>query len=144
MKILDTHNEFNYTYYEACDKLKSEYDRMYGIIKANGHALMSDSWSLDAGILLENDTTVIAGAFFNLSKSPSSILIHIVFVDEVYRQQGIYKKMHSLIDLIGNELNRHNVYSYIHSKNEIMQDYVAKSIGYETVMQLVSRKIKEN
>lgn len=141
MKILDTFKDFNYTYYEACDILKKNYDQMYDIIKANGHALSSDSWTLDAGILLENGEKVIAGAFFNLSKSTNSILIHIIYVDNEYRRQGIYKKLHSLIDLIGNEQNRHSVFSYIHNKNELMK-YVGNSIGYEPIMQLVRRDIK--
>jgi hypothetical protein len=117
---------------------------MYGIIKASGHALASDSWSLDAGILLENGNKVIAGGFFNLSKSPTSILIHIIFVEESYRKNGIYTKIHSLIDILGIEQNRHNIYSYVHSKNKIMQEHIVKKIGYEPVMQLVSRQIKGN
>jgi hypothetical protein len=117
---------------------------MYEVIKASGHALASDSWSLDAGILLENNDKVIAGAFFNLSKSSTSILIHIIFVDEEYRKSGIYTKIHSLIDILGIEQNRNDVYSYVHSKNKIMQEHIVKKIGYEPVMQLVSRKIKGN
>lgn len=142
MRTLDNFNDFNYNYYENCDKLRTEYERMYGIIKAAGHALASDSWPLDAGILLENNNNVIAGAFFNLSKSATSILIHVIFVDEKYRQSGIYTKMHTLIDYIGIEQNRHHVYSYIHAKNQIMQEYIMKKIGYETVMHLVTRPIK--
>lgn len=144
MRTLDTFQEFNYNYYECCDKLRIEYDRMYGVIKESGHALASDSWSLDAGILLENDNKVIAGGFFNLSKSPTSILIHIIFVEESYRKNGIYTKIHSLIDILGIEQNRHNIYSYVHSKNKIMQEHIVKKIGYEPVMQLVSRQIKGN
>lgn len=142
MRILETVNEFSYTYYEVCDKLKLEYDRMYGIIKATGHALASDSWPLDAGILLENKDTIIAGAFFNLSKSQSSILIHIIFVEESHRQQGIYKKMHSLIDMIGKESGRSSIYSYIHAENQVMQQHVVEKIGYKPVMHLVKREIK--
>jgi RimJ/RimL family protein N-acetyltransferase len=117
---------------------------MYGVIKADGHALASDSWSLDAGVLLENGSKVIAGGFFNLSKSPTSILIHLIFVEETYRKNGIYTKIHSLIDVVGTEQNRHKIYSYVHSKNKIMQEHIIKKIGYEPVMQLVSRKIKGN
>ena len=144
MRTLDTFQEFNYNYYECCNKLRVEYDRMYEVIKASGHALASDSGSLDAGILLENNDKVIAGAFFNLSKSSTSILIHIIFVDEEYRKSGIYTKIHSLIDILGIEQNRNDVYSYVHSKNKIMQEHIVKKIGYEPVMQLVSRKIKGN
>jgi len=142
MRILDTFKEFNYTYYEVCDKLKKEYDRMYGIIKAAGHALASDSWPLDAGILLENEDKIIAGAFFNLSKSQSSILIHIIFVDEEYRKSGIYTKMHSLVDLLGKEMDRDNIYSYIHMDNAVMRDYIVDKIGYKPVMQLVKREVR--
>jgi RimJ/RimL family protein N-acetyltransferase len=127
---------------ENCEELAKEYDRMYGIIKANGHALASDAWTLDAGILLKNENEVIAGAFFNFSKSPSSILIHIIFVEDQHRQQGIYTKLHSLIDTLGKELGRPSIYSYIHSGNQIMQEHIMKKIGYETVMQLVKRGIK--
>jgi RimJ/RimL family protein N-acetyltransferase len=125
-----------------CEELSNEYNRMYSIIKANGHALSSDVWSLDAGILLKNDQEIIAGSFFNLSKSPRSILIHIIFVEEQYRKQGIYTKMHSLIDRLGKEMNRTEIYSYIHADNQIMQKHLIEKIGYKTVMQLVKREIK--
>jgi RimJ/RimL family protein N-acetyltransferase len=125
-----------------CEELTTEYNRMYGIIKANGHALASDAWTLDAGILLKTDQEIIAGSFFNLSKSPSSILIHIIFVEDQHRQQGIYTKMHSLIDTLGKELSRSSIYSYIHSKNQVMQEHIMKKIGYEPVMQLVKKEIK--
>jgi hypothetical protein len=143
MKILDKFKNFNYTYYGKCEKLQTEYNRMYNIIHLNGYTVGSNEhWPLDAGILLENDDEVIAGAFFNLTKIKSSILILAIFVEEKYRKNGIYTKMHSLIDDIGNQDSRQAVYSYIHSKNELMQQHVAKSIGYETVMHLVSRPIK--
>jgi RimJ/RimL family protein N-acetyltransferase len=115
---------------------------MYGIIKANGHVLASDAWPLDGGILLKNDIEVIAGAFFNLSKSSSSILIHIIFVDDRHRQQGIYTKLHSLIDKVGNELNKSSIYSYIHADNQIMNNIVINKVGYKPVMHLVTREIK--
>jgi RimJ/RimL family protein N-acetyltransferase len=115
---------------------------MYDIIKSSGHALASDTWPLDGGILLKNTSEVIAGAFFNLSKSSSSILIHIIFVEDQHRHQGIYTKMHSLIDMLGKELGRLSIYSYIHSGNQIMQSHIMKKIGYEPVMQLVKRGIK--
>ena len=141
MKTLDNYKEFRYHYYEANDKLHNEYDRMYGIIKASGHALASDSWPLDAGILLENDDKVIAGSFFNLSKSSSSILIHIIYVEEEYRKQGIYTKMHQLINTVGKQQNRTNVYSYIHMDNYIMTNHIVDKIGYKPIMQLVKRDI---
>lgn len=141
--LLDTFKDYNYIYYKNCtNKLQSQYERMYGIIKANGHALASDAWSLDSGILLEKDDEVIAGTFFNLTKSPSSILIHVIFVEEQHRQQGIYTKMHELLNDIGNYLGRKTVYSYIHIQNELMNDHIMKKIGYEPIMQLVKREIK--
>jgi hypothetical protein len=141
MKTLDNYKEFKYHYYEANDKLRKEYDRMYGIIKASGHALASDSWPLDAGILLENDDKVIAGSFFNLSNSPSSILIHVIFVEEEYRKQGIYTKMHQLINTVGKEQNRTSVYSFIHIDNRVMTNHIVDKIGYKLIMQLVKRDI---
>jgi len=142
LEILDSHGPYQYVFMNNCEELTTEYNRMYGIIKASGHALASDAWPLDAGILLKTDQEIIAGSFFNLSKSPSSILIHIIFVEDQHRQQGIYTKMHSLIDTLGKELSRSSIYSYIHSKNQVMQEHIMKKIGYEPVMQLVKKEIK--
>lgn len=143
LQILDSHKNYQYVYLDMCEELSNEYYRMYGIVNANGHALASvGTWPLDGGILLKNDSEVIAGAFFNLSKSSITILIHIIFVEDQHRQQGIYTKMHSLIDMLGKELGRSSIYSYIHSENQIMQEHVMKKIGYEPVMQLVKREIK--
>ena len=142
LEILDSHGSYQYVFMNNCEVLTTEYNRMYGIIKDNGHALASDAWTLDAGILLKTDQEIIAGSFFNLSKSSSSILIHIIFVEEAHRKKGIYTKMHSLIDRLGQETGRKNIYSYVHQKNEIMQDYIIEKIGYEPVMQLVKREIK--
>lgn len=142
LQVLDVYKQFSYVYHDYSELLQKEYDKMYGIIKANGHALASDSWSLDGGILLEASNEVIAGAFFNLTKSQSSILIHIIYVDDNHRCQGIYKKMHSLIDQLGKETGRKNIYSYIHQQNDIMQNHIIEKIGYKTVMHLVKRDIK--
>ncbi len=141
LEILDTHGDYQYIYYDVCEELQQEYERMYGIIKANGHAIASDSWPLDAGILLRNGNDIIAGAFFNLSRSPAAILIHIIYVDDNHRRKGIYTKMHSLIDKLGKETNRTNIVSYVHMGNKIMQEHVVDKIGYKPVMQLVTRKI---
>lgn len=141
LQELGSYKQYSYVYHDYSQTLEKEYDRMYGIIKANGHALASDAWSLDGGILLQHDHEVIAGAFFNLTKNPSSILIHIVFVEEEHRRHGIYKQMHSYIDQLGKETGKKNIYSYIHQKNEIMQDFIIDKIGYEPVMQLVKREI---
>lgn len=141
-QVLGSYKHYSYVYHDYSQVLQKEYDRMYGIIKANGHALASDAWTLDGGILLQDDSRVIAGAFFNLTKNPSSILIHIIFVSEEHRQQGIYKKMHSLIELIGKESKRTSIYSYIHAENQVMQQHVVEKIGYKPVMHLVKREIK--
>jgi RimJ/RimL family protein N-acetyltransferase len=116
---------------------------MYDAIKSNGWVIgSSDHWMLDSGILLENDDEIIAGAFFNLNKIKSSILILVIFVDEKYRQNGIYKKLHSLIDEVGKQENRQAVYSYIHVDNKLMNEHIMEKIGYEPVMQLVKRPIR--
>jgi len=142
MRTLDTFKEFSYNYYENCDKLRNEYERMFGIILASGHALKPYLYPLDAGILLEDkNDNVIAGGFFNLSKHVYSILIHIIYVDEGHRQSGIYTKIHTLIDQIGIEQGKNQIWSYIHAKNQIMLKHVIQKIGYEPVMQLVKRDI---
>lgn len=141
LQILDTHHGYSYVYHTYSDVLQKEYDRMYGVIKSNGHALASNAWPLDGGILLQDNVKTIAGAFFNLTKSQSSILIHIIFVEEEYRRQGIYKRMHLLINQLGKESGRTNIYSYVHQSNYIMQKYIVEKIGYKPVMQLMTRQI---
>ena len=145
MRTLDTFKEFSYNYYENCDKLRNVYERMFGIIKASGHALTPNEYLLDAGILLEdNNDNVIAGAFLNLSKYATVLIILIIYVDEGHRQSGIYTKIHMLIDQIGIKQSKKQIYSYIHMKNQIMQEHIMKKIGYEPIMQLVSRPVKGN
>lgn len=141
MRILGKFENYNYVHYNYCVRLKYYYDEMYNIVKNNGHALMANNWSLDAGILLENQKDVIAGAFYNTTKNSNSILIHIVFVKEEYRRRGIYSALHKFIDNLGKEDNRSNVYSYIHANNNIMNEYICKKIGYSPVMHLVKREI---
>lgn len=145
MKILDKFKNLNYTYYDNCEKIETEYNRMFDILKSSGYTLgaTEDGLTLDGGILLENDAGVVAGAFFNFTKFKNSVIILTIFVEEEYRKNGIYTKMHSLIDSIGNEHNKLAVYSHIHAKNDLMQQHVAKSIGYETVMHVVRRPIKK-
>jgi hypothetical protein len=143
MKILDKFKNFNYTYYTNCEKLQSEYVRMYDVIKSNGWVIGSSNHIVvQYGILLENDDNIIAGAFFNINKIRSSILIFIIFVDEKHRQNGIYKKFHSLIDEIGKQENCLSVLSYIHVDNKLMNDHIVEKIGYEPVMHLVKRTIR--
>jgi hypothetical protein len=142
MKKLDTYKEFTYIYYESCDKLKSEYDRMYKTLIANGHALESSIWPLESGILLENENEVIAGSFFNLKSRVSSILMYLVFVEEPHRKNGIYKNMHLLVNRLGKEQGKTSIYSYIHLDNSVMQDHVAKNIGYIPLMHVVRKDIK--
>jgi hypothetical protein len=142
--LLDTFNNYNYVYYESCtDKLSTEYDKMYKKIEASGHTTGANSdWSLDKGILLENDNEAIAGIFLNTNKFKGSILILATFVEEQYRQHGIYKKLHKLLNNIGNDLGKKTVYAYIHRQNTIMNDHIIEKNGYEPVMTLVKRAIK--
>ena len=142
LQILGSHINYQYVYMDSCDELSTEYIRMYKIIEANGHALAPEPWSVDGGILLKNNNEVISGSFFNFSKRPGSILINLIFVEEKHRHQGIYTKMHSLIDELGKEQGQTAIYSYIHSNNQSMTNHIMKKIGYETVMHLVKRGIK--
>jgi hypothetical protein len=142
--LLDTFNNYNYIYYESCtDKLATQYDKMYKSIEASGYTTGANSdWSLDKGILLENYDDVIAGIFLNTDKFKGSILILATFVEEQYRQQGIYKKLHQLLNKIGNDLNKKTIYAYIHCQNNIMNEHIIEKNGYEPIMTLVKREIK--
>jgi hypothetical protein len=143
MKILDKFKNFNYTYYTDCEKLQSEYIRMYDVIESNGWVIgSSNHWLLEYGILLENNDEVIAGIFFNVSKFESSILILVTFIEEQYRQQGIYKNLHKLLNNIGNDLGKKTVLAHIHHQNNIMNEHIIEKNGYKPVMTLVERQIK--
>ena len=139
--ILDTFEDFKYVYYIRNEKLMKNYYEMFAKLKAAGHAIRKDNIPIDSGILLENNSEVIAGCFFNVSKILSVILIDTIFVDQTYRQKGIYKKMHFLLDTIGKELNKKSIYSGIHVNNQIMQENIMKKIGYEIVLHTVKRDI---
>lgn len=144
MKKIDHFQDFDFVLYQQPDeKLTREYEKMFSAIKAAGHAVASDAWPLDGGILLERGEHVIAGAFFNTSKSKSSLLIHIVYVEHEYRKQGIYKKLHTLLDDFAKSQGRSHIYSYIHVDNKTMTDVIMDKIGYEPVMTLVKRKVND-
>lgn len=142
MRILGKFQDFDYVHYTQCEKLQNYHDKMFHILEEKGYAITSNNWSLDEGILLENKETVIAGAFFNTSKTEHAILIHLIFVHTEFRRQGIYSTLHRLIDTLGKEKNKTSIYSYIHIDNKIMNNYVIKKIGYTPIMQVVKRKIK--
>jgi hypothetical protein len=38
LQILDSYTSYQYIYMNNCEELANEYNRMYSIIKANGHA----------------------------------------------------------------------------------------------------------
>jgi hypothetical protein len=67
--------------------------------------------------------------------------MYLIFVEESYRKNGIYKNMHRLIANLGKEQGKTSIYSYIHLDNYIMQNYVAKNIGYVPLMTLVRKDI---
>lgn len=139
--ILDTFEDFKYVYYIRNEKLIKNYHKMFAELKLAGHMIRKENTPIDRGILLENNNEVIAGCFFNVSKISSVILIDTIFVDQPYRQKGIYKKMHFLLDTIGKNLNKKSIYSSIHIDNQIMQQHVMKKIGYEVVLHTVKRDI---
>lgn len=141
LEILDSHGNHNYIYFENCVELTREFVRMYGIIEADGHGLMSEIWDLDAGILLKNDQEVIAGIFLNFSKNSKSILILATFVEETHRNKGIYNKLHLLLDKIGKESGRTEIYCYIHPDNHLMMGHITEKMRYEPVLHLVKRVI---
>jgi hypothetical protein len=68
--------------------------------------------------------------------------MQLIYVEEPYRKNGIYKHMHFLINNIGKEEGKTSIYSYIHVDNFLMQEYIAKNIGYVPIMNLVKKIIK--
>jgi hypothetical protein len=143
LEILGTFNEFNYVLYEKAEpKLATECRRGYKLLQDNGN-VVGGKWSLTGGILLESGEKVIAGIFFNTTDYEEAILIHLAFVDEEYRNRGIYRTLHGYIDQVGKQTGKTGVYSYIHLGNKVMVDYICEKIGYKPIMQLVQRPIKE-
>lgn len=138
-RTLDNFQKYNFNYYQPCKKLESQFTIMYDKLKKTGHTI-AEPWPLDGGILLESNN-VIAGAFFNLTKYKTALLINLIYVNKSFRRNGIYKKMHYLLDQIGHENNKSSIYSYIHVENKLMQDVMIEKIGYNPVMTLVKKEI---
>lgn len=143
LDVLGTFENFNYIYYsDKGDKFMEEYNRMYEEIHAAGHALSRDPWPVDTGIILMDDSgKSIAGAFFNLEKYKQTVLLLLIYVNPEFRKKGIYLQLHKLIDFVGKNKGKNRLYSYIHSGNSLMTDYMIERMGYREVMKLVERDI---
>jgi GNAT superfamily N-acetyltransferase len=143
LDILGTFKEFNYVLYKNTEeKLVNEFNKVYEILKSNGYVI-GTRWDLTGGILLESDKSVIGSIFFNTSEYRSVILIQFAFVDPEYRRQGIYRTLHSYVDMFGKNFGKTDIYSYIHLENKDMVDHVSEKIGYKPLMNLVHRPIKK-
>lgn len=142
LEVLGTYNDYQFVYYQANEKLSSEYQRMVNLVLSNTTGFGS-YYGLDAGILLENDQEIIAGAFINLSASNKGLLILTIYVNEEHRRKGIHTAMHTFIDRIANECGKTGVFSNFHSSNKVMLDHVAKKQGYEPIAYVVRRDVKK-
>lgn len=140
IRILDTHGEFNYVHYESSEKIMIEQEKMFKHLKAAGHTTLSEPYQAHAAILLEKDDQVVAGTYMHFNV-PGVICITMSYVYDDYRGQGIYKKLHSLIDQLGREKNRMKVYSYIHAENKPMVDSIMHKIGYQIKSYMVMKTI---
>lgn len=142
--ILGTYEDFKYVLYTHPEvRLVNEFNRVHEIVKQQGHVVGS-KWDLSGGIMLESDSKIVAGVFFNTTEYNSAILIHFAYVEPKYRQQGIYTNLHGYVDLVGRHLGKNSVYSYIHLSNTAMVDTISAKIGYTPIMQLVTRPIKDD
>lgn len=132
---------FDYCYYtDLTDHHLTIYNSIEHNLTAMGTTLRT-IWQPDQAIILENNRTWAAAVFFNTREYANSILIINLYVQPEYRQQGIYTRLHELIDMIAVPLNKQSVYSFIDQNNDLMQTTVKDRIGYRTVMHLVKRDI---
>lgn len=105
------------------------------------HALVD--WKTDAGILVIESEEVIAGIYFDLTKYPKAVLINAAYVKPEFRRQGIYTRLHKMVNAVAKNNGKTAVYTYIHSKNDLMNEHVAVKIGYQPVMTLYRREVPD-
>ena len=96
-----------------------------------------------SSILLEDENEVVAGIFYDLQKSLSSVYILLAVTNDGHRKKGIYKKMHSLIDIIGKSHGRVGVTSFMGLDNDLLTDTIARTVGYKPIFQVMHRPIKK-
>lgn len=143
-KSFGTYQTYSYNLYsDADEKLQEYYRKFYNNMVSNELVATSLPLDISAGILLENSKEVIAGIFYSFEdKYPKSILIRLVWVNAEHRKNGIYTKLHRILDIVGKELGKTTVWSTIHLNNHLMVDIILKKIGYTPIMQVVKRQIE--
>jgi hypothetical protein len=151
---IEKFGEFECNHYSNCDlyidfdnaqdqnKVSKIFKDMYQTYLSKGGSNVPGTLHIDGAVLLEKDQSPVAAIFYDLQKSISNVTIVLAFVDENFRRQGLYRKLHSLIDVIGKEHGRIGVVSFMSFKDSLMIDTIGKSIGYTPIYQLVHREIK--
>jgi hypothetical protein len=152
LEVFDQYCFNHYSYYNASfefEDIESSDNRILTIFKGmyqryldNGGAHIRGTLNIDGAILLENDNEVIAAIFYDLQRSVSNIYILLAFTEPNHRMKGIYKKLHSLIDIVGKDHGRVGVTSFIGVHDQVMLNTIAKNIGYTHLYQVVYRPIK--
>lgn len=141
MDLLGQYKTYNYVFYNANDKLNAEYERMKYLV-LNETKGAADPHQLDIGILLEDDNEVIAGAFLNSTMSEKVLLILNIYVNESHRRNGIYTKLHQLIDLVARDLGKTKIFSNIHASNKLMVDVIMEKQHYQHFSYIVHRSVR--
>ena len=147
--IYNHHSECNLDYND--DQLSQtddhvvlkEFTRMYSEYLKEGGKGLPGFIHVDGAIFLENDDSVVAGIFYNLKQSTSNLYVVLAFVEKQYRGNGIYKKLHNLIDVVARLYDKKGIISFISLDDTVMLNTISKSVGYNPIYQLVHRAVSD-
>jgi hypothetical protein len=143
-EILDRFKNYNFVHYsDRSEKIFKLYENMYDEYIKLGFIHVSNESEIDGAIILENGEEIIGGIFYSVTRSPGNLFIMLAFVNENFRNNGIYKKFHTLITEIALKKNKKYILSLIDLSNKLMLDTVSKSVGYKPAMQLFLRKTNQ-
>ena len=125
------------------NRILSIFKDMYNKYLDTGGIHIPGKFQIDGAILLEDENEVVAGIFYDLQKSLSSVYILLAVTNDGHRKKGIYKKMHSLIDVVGKSHGRVGVTSFMGLDNNLLTDTIARTVGYKPIFQVMHRPIKK-
>jgi hypothetical protein len=136
-------NNYKFNHYFNDNNTTKFYKQMYQKYLNEGNYISLSDNEINGAILLEDDNKFIAGLFYNLTKSKNNIYVLLSYVDPEFRNLGIYKKLHSLLDKISIEMEKSGILSFIDLNNTRMIEKISKSVNYSPSHILMYRKISD-
>lgn len=155
--VLDFYKDYSFNHYhsfsikidmEETDKSDIKFvnifkDMYSKFLEEGGTHIPGAELQFDGAILLENQDSIIGGIYYNLQRSLSNVYVVLAFTEKEYRRQGIYKKFHNLIDVIGKEHGKIGVSSFMGVNDKRMIYDIASTVGYRPYYLVVHRTIKK-